>query len=79
MKLGPFLLAPPNLNTAASLGLRWGFQMVVFLSLFSFFGGFDSLWTGTAYWTAITLAELLGMTEVEFLTSEPALASTPRE
>lgn len=65
IKLGPFALAPPDLHTGATLGLRWGFQTAVFLSVFSFFGGFDSLRAGAVYWTLITAAELLGMTEVE--------------
>ena len=65
VKLGPFLLGPPDLHTGATLGLRWGFHMVVFLSVFTFFGGLESLRAGTIYWTFITLTELLGMTEAK--------------
>jgi len=67
LKLAPFLSTPPNLHTGATLGLRWGFQMVVFLSVFSFLGGFESLRAGTIYWSVIMLAELFGMTEAEYL------------
>jgi hypothetical protein len=67
LKLAPFLATPPDLHTGATLGLRWGFQMIVFLSVFSFFGGLESLRAGTIYWSIIMLAELFGMTEAEYL------------
>ena len=67
LKLAPFLFKPPDLHTGATFVLRWGIQTVVFLSVFSFFGGFDSLRAGAIYWSAITLAELFGMTEAEYL------------
>ncbi len=76
MKIGPFLFCPPDFHTAASLGMRWGFHMVIFLSVVSFAGGLESLRAGTIYWTLIALSELLGMTEAELI-PESAAAESP--
>lgn len=76
IKLLPFMLSPPDLHTGATLGLRWGFHMVVFLAVFTSFGGFESLRAGAIYWGAITLAEVLGMTDAEIF-EPPDLPAKP--
>ena len=74
LKLGPFLLSPPNLHEGGTLGLRWGFQTCVFLAVVAAFGGMESFTAGAVYWTAILVAELLGMMEAEILTREAVSA-----
>lgn len=75
-KLGPFLLRPPDLHSGVTLALRWGFQMVVFLSVIGSFGGLESVRAGAVYWTAIAVAELLGMMEARLFFENEKRAET---
>ena len=70
VKLGPFVATPPNLRVGATVGLRWGFQVALFLSAVVSFGGMESLLAGAVYWTAICVAEWTGLTEAELFHEE---------